>query len=490
MNDQNMKKILNAFKQTRILVVGDLMLDEYLWGHAARISPEAPVPVVGVSDEDLRLGGAGNVINNLLALGCMVDVASVVGDDPDGRELTRQLQALSIDVQGVVADPQRTTTRKTRIVANNQQMLRIDREKTSLLSVVTEQKLIDIFLSCDRSYQAILVSDYLKGVLTPTVLQTLISHAKQLKIPVIVDPKGADYSRYTGATLLTPNRAEAELATGRSLRRSSDLIQIGRALIADYQLESLVLTRSEEGMTIFTGKDETHLSTKAREVFDVTGAGDTVLAVLGAGIAAGLRLEEAAWLSNVAAGVVVGKIGTSTVSPQEILEAALPSHHEDHKIVAPDVLQDILEDVKAQKKTVVFTNGCFDLLHVGHVKYLQKAKQLGDVLVLGLNSDRSIRRLKGELRPLIEQQERAHILAALDCVDYLVIFDEDTPYELIKIVRPDILVKGGDYTAEAVVGKDVVERDGGRVELITFVDGKSTTSLIEKIVQQYNDPAV
>jgi len=478
----------NRLKQVRVLVVGDLMLDEYLWGKTGRISPEAPVPVVDVNNQDLRLGGAGNVINNLLALGCNVSVASVVGSDGDGRELCRILQEQKIDITGIILDPDRSTTRKTRILASNQQMLRIDRECRSSISAAAEQQLIDYATAGKAEFQVVLVSDYLKGVLTEKVLQSILAYGREQKIPVVVDPKGKDYLKYRGATLLTPNRSEAELATGISIENDESLVRVGNQLLDNFELGALVLTRSEEGMTLFTRDGEKHLPAKAREVFDVTGAGDTVLAFLGAGLAAGLELADAVWLSNIGAGIVVGKVGTSTVSPAEVLEAIGQQHPDsDLKIRGCDALRALLDAERQQGKKVVFTNGCFDLLHVGHVKYLQRAHQLGDLLVLGLNSDDSIRRLKGENRPLIGQQERAHILAALDCIDYVVIFDEDTPFELIEALHPDILVKGGDYSPEDVVGKDIVESYGGRVELITFVDGKSTTNIIEKILKQYGD---
>jgi D-beta-D-heptose 7-phosphate kinase/D-beta-D-heptose 1-phosphate adenosyltransferase len=335
----------------------------------------------------------------------------------------------------------------------------------------------------------ILISDYLKGVLTEGLLQRIIALGRERGVPVVVDPKGSDYRKYRGATLLTPNRKEAQTAAGIAIVDEASLNRAGRKLREELDLEALVLTRSEEGMSLFSRDGrEMHLPTEAREVYDVSGAGDTVLAVLGIGLGGGLELEEAARLSNVAAGVVVGKVGTSTVTPEEILEVVGRQHQDtDLKIKQRDALKVLLDDKRQRGKTIVFTNGCFDLLHVGHVKYLQKARQLGDLLVLGLNSDASIRRLKGPKRPLIDQEERAHILAALDCIDYVVIFDEDTPLELISVLRPHVLVKGGDYTPEGVVGKEIVESYGGRVELIRFVDGRSTTSIVEKILQQYRE---
>lgn len=478
---------LNRLTDLRILVVGDLMLDEYLWGKAERISPEAPVQVVEVKREELRLGGAGNVANNLAALGVQVEMASVLGDDDDGRLLRDLLAGRGVGTDGIVLAPGRTTSRKSRVLASSQQIVRIDRESRDLIDERLENALLERVRALVPGCRAILVSDYLKGVLGEPLVQALIAFGRAQGIPVVIDPKGTDYRKYRGATALTPNRKEAQAASGIAIVDEDSLRRAGRQLCGDLALEALVLTRSEEGMSLFFGDGgEVHLPTEAREVFDVSGAGDTVLALIGVGLGAGLPLAEAARLSNLAAGVVVGKVGTSTVTPEEILDAAGRGHADsDRKIHARPALARLLAERKARGETIVFTNGCFDLLHVGHVKYLQAARKLGDRLVLGLNSDASIRRLKGPKRPLIGEEERAHILAALDCIDYVVIFDEDTPLELIAALRPDILVKGADYTPEGVVGKDLVESWGGRVELIEFVDGKSTTNIIDRILQAY-----
>jgi D-beta-D-heptose 7-phosphate kinase/D-beta-D-heptose 1-phosphate adenosyltransferase len=489
MNRVEVESFLSRLGSVSALVVGDLMLDEYVWGKTERISPEAPVQVVDVAREDLRLGGAGNVINNLVTLGCQVHVASVLGDDGGGRRLRGMLESKGVVTDGVLLAPGRTTGRKTRILASNQQMLRIDRESREPISPDQEAQIAAHIATVAGHCQVILISDYLKGVLTEGLLQRIIALGRERGVPVVVDPKGSDYRKYRGATLLTPNRKEAQTAAGIAIVDEESLNRAGRKLREELDLEALILTRSEEGMSLFSRDGrEMHLPTEAREVYDVSGAGDTVLAVLGIGLGGGLELEEAARLSNVAAGVVVGKVGTSTVTPEEILEVVGRQHQDtDLKIKQRDALKVLLDDKRQRGKTIVFTNGCFDLLHVGHVKYLQKARQLGDLLVLGLNSDASIRRLKGPKRPLIDQEERAHILAALDCIDYVVIFDEDTPLELISALRPHVLVKGGDYTPEGVVGKEIVESYGGRVELIRFVDGRSTTSIVEKILQQYRE---
>lgn len=480
---------LERLKDTRALVIGDLMLDEYLWGQTDRISPEAPVQIVDVVREDLRLGGAGNVINNLVSLGCEVGVASVLGDDDNGRALLRMLEQKGVSTDGVALAPGRRTSRKTRVLASNQQMLRLDRESRDPISPSSEEELASFVRRVASDFDVILVSDYLKGVLTEGLLAKIIAVGRELGKPVVVDPKGTDYSKYAGATLLTPNRKEAQAASGVAIADEASLLEAGRTLRQNLDLDALIITRSEEGMSLFfrDGREE-HLATEAREVYDVSGAGDTVLCLLGVGLAAGLPLEEAARVANIAAAVVVGKVGTSTVSAEEILEEVGHRHlGAEGKIRDRDALARVLEEKRRQGKTVAFTNGCFDLLHAGHVKYLQKARRLGDLLVLGLNSDDSIRRLKGPKRPLIRQEERAHILAALDCIDYVVLFDDDTPLQLIEALRPHILVKGADYTPEGVVGKDLVESWGGRVALIEFVDGKSTTGIIERVLETYRD---
>ncbi|MFO7814003.1 MAG: D-glycero-beta-D-manno-heptose 1-phosphate adenylyltransferase, partial [Pelovirga sp.] len=298
-----------------------------------------------------------------------------------------------------------------------------------------------------------------------------------------------NYDKYRGATLLTPNRKEAQIASGIAITDEQSLLRAGRLLRTDLHLDALVLTRSEEGMSLFfRDGDEAHLPTEAREVFDVSGAGDTVLALLGLGLGAGLPIADAAHVANLAAGIVVGKVGTSTVSGEELIDVAGRQMSDgDAKIKHPDILAVLLKRERQLGRQIVFTNGCFDLLHVGHVKYLQKARNLGDLLILGLNSDESIRRLKGPKRPLISEDERAHLLAALKCIDYVVVFNEDTPLDLIQVLRPDILVKGGDYSPDTIVGKELVESYGGRVEVVPFVDGKSTTNIIEKILEQYRD---
>lgn len=487
MNRKGAETFFKSARGVRAVVLGDLMLDEYLWGKAERISPEAPVQVVDVQRTDLRLGGAGNVANNLLALGCRVDVCSVIGDDDDGALLTESLRRQGVGVEGLVIQAGRATTRKTRVMAANQQIVRLDRETRSPITSDCEERLVSYLDGLGNDCRVLLVSDYLKGVLTSRVLQAAREAGQRLAVPVVVDPKGDDYGKYRGVTIITPNRREAEQASRIPIRDEEGLCRAGESLLKDLELTALLITRSEAGMSLFRpGAEPFHIPTEAREVYDVAGAGDTVLAALGLGLACGLPPDEAARLANLAAGIAVGKVGTSTVTPAEVVAAVGRGHADsDAKIKDREVLAEIIAGEKGRGKRIVFTNGCFDLLHAGHVKYLQKARQFGDLLVLGLNSDASVRRLKGDKRPLIAEEERAHLLAALDCVDYLVIFDEDTPLELIALLTPHVLVKGGDYTVETVVGHEIVEAAGGRVELVEFVDGRSTTGLIERILSAY-----
>ena len=453
----------------KILVVGDLMLDHYIFGKSDRISPEAPVQVVEVQKEKDLLGGAGNVVNNLLAFGAKVAVASVIGRDEAGEWIAKRLNTKGVEALLIRED--RPTTKKSRVIAANQQIVRIDREVKEPITKESVEQIIAFAKSND--FDAMLLSDYAKGVVTPALAKALT----KLSAPLFVDPKGKDYSKYQGAFCITPNKKEASEATGIEIVDEKSLLRAGHLLKKDF--ENVVITLSEEGMAIF--EERFHkIPTFAKEVYDVTGAGDTVLAALGFGVAGGLSLKEAAHFANLAAGVVVGRVGAATATLEEIeeYERSLGIRGAEEAIKSFAEIERIAKRLHSEGKRVVFTNGCFDILHLGHVKYLQEAKRLGDVLIVGLNSDESVRRLKGKRRPINPQFDRAYILASLEAVDYVVIFNEDTPYELIKRVQPDILVKGADYKGKEVVGSDIAKK----TVLIDFVEGKSTTKIVERIL--------
>ncbi|WP_345969865.1 D-glycero-beta-D-manno-heptose-7-phosphate kinase [Sulfurimonas sp. HSL1-6] len=461
-----------------ILVVGDLMIDHYLWGRAERISPEAPVQVVDVANETTVLGGAGNVINNLIALGASVSVASAIGDDANGKELTLMLKSIGVKTEGLVTQPGRKTSKKSRVIAANQQILRYDKESKDAITEASESKILaavekDLFL-----YDIIILSDYGKGVLTPALAQGVITRARAGGKKVLVDPKGRDYTKYRGAHLLTPNKKEAIEATGIEIKDDESLQAALLWLKSECGLDRSMITLSEDGIAIFDEKLK-RFPTVAQEVYDVTGAGDTVIASIAFALSSGLSIDDAARFANLAAGVVVGKIGSATVTLDEIeeYEAMLHQSSSDAHIKSFEEIDRIVNRCRAGGKRIVFTNGCFDILHVGHVKYLQVAKSFGDILIVGLNADASVRALKGPSRPVNSEDDRAYILAALESVDYVVKFGDDTPYELIKMLRPDVLVKGGDYEGKAVVGTEFA----GELKLVDFVEGKSTTKTIARI---------
>jgi D-beta-D-heptose 7-phosphate kinase/D-beta-D-heptose 1-phosphate adenosyltransferase len=467
-------------KSPRLLVVGDLMIDHYLWGSCERISPEAPVQVVNVNSESSVLGGAGNVINNLRALGAKVDVISVVGGCEISNKLKTLLKNISVSTQHLITQKDRITSKKSRIIAAQQQVVRYDRESSDEISAESQKKILDSFTSIIANYDGVLLSDYGKGVLTSSLTQSLITAANKAGKKVMVDPKGLDYSKYAGAYLLTPNKKEASEATQVTIKDDESLTQAITQLKVECDLTVSLITLSEQGVAIYDDELRTH-PTVAREVYDVTGAGDTVLASLGFALACGVDIDDAVEFSNLAAGVVVGKIGSATATLNEIIEyeSSLNKSTSDEHIKTLSEITILSEELKARGKKIIFTNGCFDILHAGHVRYLETAKSYGDVLILGLNSDRSVKALKGKNRPINIQLDRAYILAALEAVDYVVVFDDDTPYELIKAVKPHTLVKGGDYEGKVVVGQDIADE----LKLVQFVDGKSTTRTIEKIQQ-------
>jgi len=465
-------------KTPKILVIGDLMIDHYLWGSSERISPEAPVPVVNVDSESTVLGGAGNVINNLYSLGAIVDVISVIGECEASTELKKLLCDIKINTQYLVTQKNRVTSKKSRIIAAQQQIVRYDRESTYEINKKSQVAILETFKNIVTNYDVILLSDYGKGILTFELTQSLISIANENKKKILVDPKGLDYSKYKGAYLLTPNKKEASEATNISILDNLSLLKAIQNLKDQCSLEISLITLSEQGVAIYDNELKIH-PTVAREVFDVTGAGDTILASLGFALSCNKNIHEAVKFANLASGVVVGKIGSATATINEIIEyeSILKKSSSNEHIKNWKDISSIVNELKNKGKKIVFTNGCFDIVHIGHIKYLEEAKRFGDVLILGLNSDESIQKLKGKNRPINTQTDRAYILASIEVVDYVVIFEDDTPIDLIKLIQPDVLVKGSDYKEKKVVGQDIAKE----LKLVKFIDGKSTTKTIERI---------
>jgi D-beta-D-heptose 7-phosphate kinase/D-beta-D-heptose 1-phosphate adenosyltransferase len=500
-------EMFDGTQDVRVLVLGDVMLDRYTWGDAERVSPEAPVLVLRAEQEEVRLGGAASVAALLRHLNARVTLAGVIGDDAGGRTVRKLLDEAGIDDTPVLVDSDRCTTTKERFVGrvdgrNPHQMLRVDHEVSHPIEGPIQDRLRKGVGERLQGFQAILVSDYAKGACTPFLLRTVIREAHACGIPVLVDPaRVADYGPYRGATLLTPNRSEAGVVLGRPIRGAADALAAGAELRRQLELSAVLVTLDSEGIAV-AAEDHEIVGTRPRQVYDVTGAGDMVLAMAGLSAAIALPLREMAMLANAAAGLEVERFGVALVGRDEIRAELLGdnassetqdahnlfpvrSRHDDAppstKIVTLEEVIEVREDCRGRGQRIVLTNGCFDLLHLGHMAYLQQASQLGEVLVVAINSDASVRALKGPGRPVVKQSDRAAMLAALECVDYVLIFDNSTPVSLIQRIRPDVLVKGGDYGLDEVVGHDVVESYGGEVRVTAEIAGTSTTDVIARI---------
>ena len=475
---------LDRFIDRRILCVGDVMLDRYVYGVVDRISPEAPIPVLHTQRETATLGGAGNVVRNIAALGGRVHMLGVVGQDKTAEDIAQAFGELPGITAPLVPDASRPTTEKTRYVAAGQQLLRADYENAHPVTADIEDKMIAQIAEAVPSCDAMILSDYAKGVLTPRVLAEAIRLARAAGKIVIVDPKGRDFTRYAGASFLTPNRKELAEAVGHAIKTVEDADAAAQGLIRAASIEAMLVKLGADGVCLVrAGHPPLHIHTKAREVFDVSGAGDTVAATLALALAGGFAAEDAAELANLAGSIVVGKVGTASVSREEIAHELMhgEARAAEDKIVGFKTAAEIAERWRQQGLKVGFTNGCFDLLHPGHISLLRQARAACDRLVVGLNSDASVKRLKGETRPVQNESARSAVLASLADVDQVVIFGEDTPLELIRTVRPDVLVKGADYTVDKVVGADIVQGWGGRVILAELIDGQSTTGTIARM---------
>ena len=467
--------------RTSVTVIGDVMLDRYVYGNAARISPEAPIPVLTIDREVAMPGGAGNVVRNLTALGSAVALVAVVGDDQAGSDLTALIGGQPNVEPWLLVQGGRATTMKTRYIAQGQQMLRADREVTGPIHPKLAERLLRISRDTLAATTVCVLSDYAKGTLSGETPREIIKAARSVGRRVIVDPKGSDYARYASADVVTPNRKELADAVGRALTSEADIVAAATALRAAHGFAAVLVTRAEDGMTLVDSRGVQHYPAEAADVYDVSGAGDTVVATLAAGLAAGLSLRVAARLANIAAGVVVGKVGTAVARPADLLNALSPQGGALRKIVTPEQAAEHVERWRRQNYRVGFTNGCFDLLHPGHIHLLEQARANCDRLVVGLNSDASVRRLKGATRPVQSETARAAVLASLAAVDLVCVFADDTPEALMRLLRPDLLVKGSDYTIDTVVGASLVQDYGGRVLLADLLPGHSTTATVAKL---------
>lgn len=475
-------RIFGRARDLAVWVVGDIMLDEYAIGDVARISPEAPVPVVRVQRVEDRLGGAANVARQVAVLGAHVTLAGCVGNDTAGQRILDLCHESGIDTRAVRRLDARPTSRKLRTLARDQQLVRLDWEDTTPCPMDGVRWMIER-LQAGRAPDAIILSDYAKGVLTPACIDTLREAATSAGARIVVDPKRRDFGFYRGAGILTPNLHELELAAGTTLdpEDAASIAACAQSLALDAGADALVVTRGGRGMLVVPAHGSPlPISARGRSLFDPTGAGDTVVAILATTLAAGATIAEAAVIANAAAGITVGRVGTVSVTPNEIM--AFLGGESTHKVLDRDELATRVHAWRNAGKRIVFTNGCFDLLHAGHLSLLRQAAQYGDILILAVNSDASVRRLKGPERPLIAERERAAMLAALDCVDAVTIFEEDTPLEVLRVVGPDVLVKGQDYRVEQIVGREWVESRGGSVVLVPLVPGRSTTTLINRIM--------
>ncbi|MEQ8315705.1 MAG: bifunctional D-glycero-beta-D-manno-heptose-7-phosphate kinase/D-glycero-beta-D-manno-heptose 1-phosphate adenylyltransferase HldE [Gammaproteobacteria bacterium] len=471
-----MKLEMPVFQDARLLVIGDVMLDQYWHGSANRISPEAPVPVVKVGSNEARPGGAGNVALNVAALGSATRLIGAVGDDDSAEELQSRLNAAGVYCDFVECADKPTIT-KLRVISQHQQLIRLDFEEPFSDDIISS--VYDRATKLMEDTQAIILSDYAKGVLQD--IAPLIELGRKRNIPVIVDPKGTDFRKYSGATLITPNLSEFEAVVGHCVNEE-ELVNKGLKLLGELQLQAMLITRGEHGMTLLRpDSPELHLPARAQEVFDVTGAGDTVISVLAAAMAAGESMADATALANLAAGLVVGKLGTAAISGPELRRAILSEQDSGRGAMTSEQLTIAVQDARAQGEKIVFTNGCFDIIHAGHVGYLSEARKLGDRLVVAINDDASVTRLKGPGRPINPVERRMAVLAGLEAVDWVVSFSEDTPEALLKALRPEVLVKGGDYTLDQVVGGEFVRSYGGKVQALEFLDNCSTSEIVEKM---------
>jgi len=484
---ETLLQMLETTTPPSILVVGDLMLDKYVWGNIDRVAPEAPIRVLDVQNENEMLGGAANVAAKIAELGARVIVGGVVGTDIEGKAIIAKLDEKGVDTSLVIVDDERPTTVKTRFVTHNQHVVRVDRESRDDVSGEIETKLLDGVRKHAAQTDLVLLSDYAKGVLTPPLVKKITALAAENNIVVGADPKSDKISKYKGMDFITPNRSEAAALSGIPVDTKEDAVSAAKKLLAATGGRAVIVTLDKDGAMVLADQGNAYFSSaKAKMVYDVTGAGDTFIAVFSYIYAGTKELAQALEIANFAAGLKVSKVGTASINKDELAHFIDESRYSlTEKLRSLEQLTKITARLREEGKKVVFTNGCFDICHFGHMKLLEDCKKFGDVLIVGLNTDASVRKLKGEGRPIQSEQERAHFLGANVYVDYVVLFDDDTPLNLIETLRPDVLVKGADYTVETVVGHELVEKYGGRVELVPIIEGFSTSDLIAKILDRY-----
>lgn len=474
---------VESLSKAKVLCIGDIMLDRFVYGDVERISPEAPIPVFNIKSDKLMLGGAGNVASNLSGLGAKTRFITVVGNDPAGHDIKKLITEIPNTTAILIHEKERRTSIKTRYIAGGQQMMRTDDETVAPIKNETKQKIIKLVTSGLNNCNALVIADYAKGVLTPEITKQLIRLAKKAKIPIIVDPQGADYKPYKGADIITPNRKELSLATGMPANTDKQINTAARKLISENNIKSILATRSGDGMTLIGANSFDTFNAEAQEVFDVSGAGDTVVATIGASLSAGVDLKQAVKLANISAGIVVAKTGTAVSYANDIIEA-IENREPPSKTVKILNAKSALNRTKVwrtQKLTIGFTNGCFDLLHPGHIATINAAKAACDKLIVGLNNDASIRRLKGKQRPIQSDKVRAQILTSLKNVDAVVIFSEDTPMRIIESLKPDVFIKGADYKINKIPEAKTVQAYGGKIILAELIEGHSTTATISKL---------
>jgi len=481
-------KMVTNLGSPNILLVGDFMLDVYTYGDALRISPEAPVPVLKVTKTESRCGGAGSVIADLVALGALPSCLGVIGEDNNGKEIRDKLASLDADLTGLLTVADRPTISKQRLIGlaqhrHRQQLMRIDEESTEPLSDELNEAILQAYKEKLNKSDVVCLQDYNKGLLSPLLCQQMIQLAKKAEKRILVDPcLAADYTKYTGATVITPNRQEASTAVGFDINNTEDARRAAEKLLCDFQFEAVVITLDKEGAYLKTNEFSELIPARPRSVYDVTGAGDMVLATLAITVASGYDYKKAVKLSNITSGIEVEKFGAATVTIPEIINEIISENRsKSGKVQSVEFIADQLALLRKQNITIVFTNGCFDVVHRGHTEFLKFCKSQGEIVVVGLNSDNSVKAIKGPDRPINNQYDRAAVLAALETVDYIAIFDEPDPLSLIKQIRPHILVKGEDWAQKGVIGQEFVESYGGKVVLAPLVEGKSTTTTIEKM---------